>query len=64
MVINNYTEEVITINSNGVNVAIPPGNRTVTEEILSEELVTKLVLEEVDGLKVISEYPSVVIKVL
>ena len=64
MIINNYTANSIELNAGGVKVVLLPGNRDIPEEALPKDLVSSLALEEIDGLRVLSEYPSVELKEL
>jgi hypothetical protein len=64
MLIQNYTQDAIQLDANGVAVVLLPGNRTIPEGVLPEDLVSDLALDRVDGLRILSEYPSVTLKEL
>tara|TARA_R110000824_G_scaffold259662_3_gene448355 strand:- start:5 stop:199 length:195 start_codon:yes stop_codon:yes gene_type:complete len=64
MLLDNYTSRTIQLEIKGAPLVLLPGRRNISEENLPPELVDELVLNQIEGIRVVSEYPSIVLKEL
>jgi len=64
MLIDNYTHNSVHLDVKGMPLVVLPGHRDISEKSLPLKLVEDLVLNQIKGIRVISEYPSIVLKEL